>query len=104
MENDKVYLLSAVVEHEGNITMVSTDAYRTKEKAIEMAKSNAESQKNIMGNKNLVFFEYEPTDYLPVCVHLNERKQVYANKIQEIVGERYHPLNMWRIVFEKIVR
>ena len=105
MEKEKVYTLATVyVEFEEArvcLISVSTQIYKDKEVAILDAKANADADFYIAGDRDkCAFFEYDEKDVLGICHRLNERQQIYGNKI-----ERYNKLShTWRLVFEKEIK
>lgn len=99
MEKEKVYVLATLHIEGEKIGMVSTEIYKEKNVAILDARSNADADFYIGGDRlKSVFFEYSEIDYVvfPMFI-VNEKQQIYANKI-------YRPhcnSTTWRIVYEK---
>ena len=101
MEKEKVYTLVTFYTEMGKIETVSTEIYKDKEVAILDAKSNADADFYIAGDRDKsTFFEYGEKDIIYPNYPLNERQQIYANKI-----ERPHKFaHTWRLVFEKEIK
>ena len=103
MEKEKIYTL-VTVHYVGDISGldgISTNIYKEKEVAILDAKSNADADFYIGGDREKsAFFEYDENTHLSICAMLGERVQIYANRI-----ERNHAKSVtWRLVFEKEIK
>lgn len=99
MEKEKVYILVTFHIEDDKVGMASTEIYKEKEVAILDAKSNADADFYIGGDRlKSVFIEYDEKDYIGYPTFIaNERHQIYANKIY-----RPHAKSVtWRFVFEK---
>jgi hypothetical protein len=102
MEKEKVYTLVTIhCETNVGIDVVSTDIYKEMEIAILDAKSNAEADFYIGGDREKSsFFEYTENDHLTICNLVSEQRQVYGN---QIIRPHTHTTT-WRLVFQKEIK